>query len=138
MLTAMCCFGLWGVKVANRVIRPDVESLVVNYLNSKLAGGVKASTKKGAAVPCVTVERVGGPASSVAHEGAMLTIQAWAASGPIAANLMREVISWIEVMDLPQVWYARQVGGLTNFPDGVTTLARYQYTPLVIAKAGPA
>lgn len=133
----MSCFGLWGVKVANRVTRPDVEGLVIAYLNGKLAGGVKASTKKGSAVPCVTVERVGGPAFSVAHEGAMLTIQAWASSGPVAANLMREVISWIEVMDEPQVWYSRQVGGMTNFPDGVTTLARYQYTPLVIAKAGP-
>lgn len=134
----MRCCGRWVAIVANRVLRVSAETVAITYLNARLSGGVKASTKKSSVMPCVTVERVGGSHLSPSHDSTMLSFQAWASTTVSAERLAAEVMSWLEVMDEPNAWWSGVIGGLINYPDPVSASPRYQFTVSLMTKASAA
>lgn len=128
--------GRW--TLANRVVRPHVSSLVVQYLNARMPDALP-STKRQDRERQIVVARVGGPSFSPAHEKAMVTIQAWSTkTNADAERLALEARSWIEVMDEPQCWYGHEVGGVTDYPDGTVGTHRYQFTVSLTTKGAHA
>ena len=101
--------------------------------------GVGASTKRSTAPRQVTITRMGGPSVSVAHEQAMVTVQAWSTvSNADAEGLALEARSLIEVMDEPECWFGHEVGGVVDYPDDVSSAHRYQFTVSLMTKASAA
>lgn len=97
------------------------------------------STKRLSDPRQIVVTRVGGPSTSVAHEQAMVTLQAWSTvSNKDAEDLMLEARSWIEVMDEPNVWFGHEISGVIDYPDGVVGTHRYQYTVSLMTKGARA
>lgn len=126
------------------VLRPILTSrfpgVVVASAVPKAAGGVLAFPPL-----LVVVNRTGGSALSPAHDSPRVTVQCWAAAGPVEAwelcGVTRGVIASMsnERVVLPPVraggasevvWvsYVTGVGGPVVFDDPRTTNERYQFT----------
>lgn len=120
--------------MANRIRRPHVSSVVVRYLNGVMPE-VRPSTKRQDLPRQITVTRAGGPSTSIVHESAMVTIQAWSTvSNADAEHLALDARSWIEAMAEPECWYGHEVGGVVDYPDGVANTHRYQFTVSLMAR----
>lgn len=134
----------------------DVEAAVTAVLRpiltARFPGVVVASAvpKAAGGTPTfppllVVVNRTGGSALSPAHDSPRMTVQCWAAAGPVEAwelcGVTRGVVASMsnERVVLPPVrageddepvWvsYAGEVGGPVVFDDPRTTNERYQFT----------
>lgn len=119
---------------------PDVEAVVVAFLNARLANAgltARASTRVPNPRPAslVTVERVGGSMRSVSHEDALVSVDCWAESSVAASDLARKVASWLVELDQggchvpqgPDGWAGRPV----YLEDPVAQVPRYTMTVIV-------
>jgi hypothetical protein len=122
------------------ILFPDVEGLVINYLNSVLA-----DTEVSTLVPdprptrFVRVSRVGGNKVRLNAESAMVTFQCWEEDTIKAAELAqlaRAYVNALEGLFLNGVWIYRviEVGGPAYNPDPTTGDARYQFTVSIDVK----
>lgn len=119
---------------------PDVEAVVVAFLNARLASAgltARASTRVPNPRPAtlVVVERVGGSMRSVSHEDALVSVDCWAESSVAASDLARKVASWLVELDQsgchvpqgPDGWAGRPV----YLEDPVAQVPRYTMTVIV-------
>jgi len=126
--------------VAEVIVFPDVEAVVISYLNAAFTARsetARASTKVPATRPTkfVRVIRTGGPASSVFMERAQLTIEAWATTAVVASALMQLTRGLMHAIDQVTVgattyqFYAPQeFSGPANRPDPDSEMERYTET----------
>lgn len=121
------------------IVFPDVEELVVAYLNAAFASlseTARASTKVPATRPAkfVRVIRTGGPSSLVIDQ-AQLTLEAWASTAPVAAALMQLTRGLIKAIDRVshegetfQFYRPVEFSGPANRPDPDSAMERYTET----------
>lgn len=116
---------------------PKIEPAIIAFLNplfiarSEVArAGVEVPKTRG---PFVKVTRVGGTRTLV-HEEAMVTFECWDRKQTKAADLAILTRALVGSMDTDTVWYGREVGGVSFFPDPLSDDPRYQFTALIRAR----
>lgn len=123
------------------IVAPDVEALIVAYLNTELAArsnAARASTKVPASKPntFVRVLRTGGPRDFVIDR-AQMTLEAWARPNrpADAASLMELVRGLIGALDrftyggvTYQFYEPQEFSGPANRPDPDSEWERYTET----------
>lgn len=114
----------------------DVEGVFVAGLKSRMPG-VKVSTRVPADRVGVKVTRAGGSRLNLAQERPTVLFECWAATELAALQLALDV--WRHVDDLlstdARLAHAGDgaMSSPVNFPDGVSTNPRYQFTAQLIA-----
>jgi hypothetical protein len=121
------------------IVFPDVEAVVVSYLNTQFAARsetARASTKVPAPRPAkfVRVLRTGG-SSSLVEDRAQLTIEAWATTAVAANALMQLTRGLMHAIDQVtyltvtyQFYRPQEFSGPANRPDPDSGMERYTET----------
>ena len=112
---------------------PDVEAVTVAYLRSALAArsdSARVSTRVPNPRPerLVRISRTGGGRRNIVQDDAQVTAECWAPDSVGASSLCRLVRALLGAMNTGDVWYAGEVGGPVDHPDGLTDFPRYQTT----------
>lgn len=124
---------------AEVIVFPDVESIVISYLNAQFVARsetARAGSKVPASRPAkfVRVIRTGGPRSLI-EDRAQLTLEAWATTEVAAMSLMQLTRGLMHAID--QVTYSgttyqfyrpEEFSGPANRPDPDSGMERYTET----------
>lgn len=115
--------------MADIVITPDVESLVLDVLNTSphvaVPWGTQIPVKRPKAFGRVTL--VGGPMETRVSSAALVTLESWAVTETDAQanlNIARGVI----LAEDSALFGCRESSGVTNFPDVDIPSPRYRCT----------
>lgn len=129
--------------MAEAVIFPDIEALLIGYLGTRVAP-VTVSTRVPATRPAsfVKVARVGGPRRDQVTDRPMVVFQAWGPDSVAASTLARTVHAHVYALaqtDTPQGYVSavREVGGLQYFPDPESGADCYQFTAQLQTRGVP-
>jgi len=118
---------------------PDVEALVVTYLNGRyVADDTFSAVSAGATIPATRpnaftrIYRIGGSVSSVVVERVTLVVDCYATKSVTASALIRRTLAYLLALDTVSgvQFYDPQVfAGPSNLPDpNVGTQSRYTAT----------
>lgn len=75
---------------------PDVEALVIGYLNAALIPPVSSQVPNPRPAAFVRVSLSGGPGFTDGMYEALLTVEAWSATKPAASDLARRACAHLE------------------------------------------
>lgn len=119
--------------MADVVVFPDVEALLVSYLGTALGVPVASRVPNPRPVQFVRVNRVGGTRRNLVTDRPMVVVEAWAATEAEAAalgELARAHVFALAQTTVGGEWVrsVTEVGGLQSFPDPVSEAPRYQFT----------
>jgi hypothetical protein len=107
---------------------PDVEALLVVYLNGLLAEPVSTKVPSPRPATFVRIIRTGGFTTGLVTDEALITFEAWAATEPAAQDLAQRVRAYlraVDVVDGVQFYGPINPTGPVNLPDPATQQARY-------------
>lgn len=117
--------------MAEVVTFPDVEALLVTYLDALIPEKVATKVPDPRPAALVRVMRTGGPRRAVNIEAAQITVQTWAGTEVAAAELaqrVRGLIHAAESFGTVEVLKVDEFSGPQNLPDPLTALPRYSFT----------
>jgi len=122
---------------------PDVEALVVAYLESRVEARVATRVPDPRPSTFVRVTRVGGGRRDLVTDLPMVLVEAWAPDGPAAQHLgqlCRDAVFDLEQTSHGGAWVRNvsEIGGLQAFPDPLTDNPRYQFTVQLQIRGVPA
>jgi hypothetical protein len=120
--------------VAELVVFPDVEGLVIAYLRSKLTDGTKAYTKVPAQRPnrFVKITAAGGADRNLVLSSRLVIVQCWDLDAVKASELAEWCYAILRSAQhdatAPDVRNVAIVSAPQSFPDPDTSTPRYQFT----------
>jgi len=104
----------------------NIEQTIIEYLKGMLSVPVSSDVPKKRPGKFVTIERVGGPLSSVVLDNPSIAIQSWAGSRVEASELADEVDKAMrKITDIPNITQVSR-NTIYNFPPPDYPMARYQ------------
>ncbi|MET7741981.1 hypothetical protein [Streptomyces sp. NPDC005385] len=124
------------------IVFADAEALAISYLKTKIPG-VTISTKVPDPRPSngklIKVTRVGGSKLRLNADSPLLVFECWGSTTVEASTLCQTARAYVSAMageTVNGVWVfkVREVGGPAFFPDGETTLPRYQFSAAIDTK----
>lgn len=107
---------------------PDVEALLVSYLNGVLDEPVHTKVPSPRPATFVRIMRTGGTATGLVTDEALIAYEAWAATEPAAQELAQRVRAYIRAVDVVagvQFYGPINPTGPVNLPDPASGQARY-------------
>lgn len=115
--------------MAELIIFPDVEALVVQVINAAMADlgrSTRASTRAPSPRPAdwVRVERFGGPRESIISENAQIIIEFWSGNETDAAYGLALARAVLNSQD-SQLFGVTEISGPSELPDPDTSQIRY-------------
>jgi len=116
--------------VAELIVFPDVEQLLIDYLTPSLAVPVGTAVPNPRPTSFVTVNRFGGPRRGLVVDDAQLGFEYWAERESQAAQLAQLVRAHINALQGQrvngvQVYRVREFAGPANLPDPLSGQPRY-------------
>jgi hypothetical protein len=120
--------------VAEVIVFPDAEGLVIDYLRDLLDVPVSGTVPNPRPGEFVTVRRLGGVRRNLVTDAPMLTVEAWAA-GDVAAHDLAQLarahvhaMARASVLTEPAVYRVVEIAGPGHLPDPVSAQSRYVFT----------
>jgi len=117
---------------------PDVETLVIAFLNARLAP-IQAHSKVPASRPATFVRawRTGGAALNRVIDQPIISVQAWAPDGVSASDLAQDCREHLfnEYTLMPLVRSVEEVSGLYYDPDPTAGIDRYTFSVQLSVRA---
>jgi hypothetical protein len=118
------------------IVFPDVEALLVTYLNGILDVPVFTRIPNPRPPSFVRVLRTGGPKQGLVTDEAQITVEAWHNDSVQASNLAQQARAHLNVLagqmlSSHQIHRVREMSGPGNLPDPTSGQARYTWTLLV-------
>lgn len=117
--------------MAEVITFPDVEALLVTYLDALIPERVATKVPDPRPTALVRVMRTGGPRRAVTIDNPQITVQTWGATEVAAAELaqrVRALIHAAESFGAVEVLKVDEFSGPQNMPDPLTTHPRYSFT----------
>lgn len=119
---------------------PDVESVVIEFLNNIVTPPVSSRVPSPRPTAFVRAWRTGGGAVNRVLERAQITVQAWGgtAADTVAASVLAQQCRTALLNDhsgMPLVRGVEEVAGLYFDPDPGTGIARYTFTVSLMVRA---
>ena len=116
---------------------PDVEAMVVEFLNVRVAPKVSTQVTKPRPDTFVRAWRTGGAATNRVLEEAQITVQAWAPTSVEASDLAQECRRLLlnDYTGMPLVRGVNEVSGVYFDPDPGTNIPRYTFTSALLVRA---
>jgi hypothetical protein len=133
--------------MAQAVAFPDVEAIVIAYLNAQYTARGETATAHGQ-VPnprparFTIAPRLGGPARNVVVDQPTLGIECWGPTFGAAHDLCRLTRALIRAMEGQVIggvmfYGVSEFAGPTRLPDPESNVPRYIYTPSLTCRGAP-
>lgn len=121
-------------------VLPDVEAIVVAFLNGVVVPPVSTRVPNPRPAAFVRAWRTGGAATSRVLERAQITVQAWGSNSAdtVAASDLAQACRtalFNEYTGMPLVRGVEEIAGLYSDPDPATGIARYTFTVTLMVRA---